>query len=96
MSEASQPDAGQAISAAHWLRSVLAPGARLTADSRDVRPGDGFIAYPGGRSDGRAFIEQALAGGAAAVLYEADEDGEDSRVSGDGGDGRVGGTSGVG
>ncbi|ODU62253.1 MAG: UDP-N-acetylmuramoyl-L-alanyl-D-glutamate--2,6-diaminopimelate ligase [Lautropia sp. SCN 66-9] len=65
-----------ATTAAHWLRSVLAPGAGLTADSRELRPGDAFIAYPGEKTDGRAFIAQALANGAAAVLYEASEEGD--------------------
>jgi UDP-N-acetylmuramoyl-L-alanyl-D-glutamate--2,6-diaminopimelate ligase len=51
---------------------ILAPGdpeiAGLTADSRDVRPGWLFAALPGARQDGRAFIEQAIAQGAAAIL----------------------------
>ncbi len=55
-----------------WLASRLAPGARLSADSRRVRPGDGFVAFPGDRSDGRAFIAQAVQRGAAAVVYDAD------------------------
>lgn len=45
---------------------------RLTADSRQVRPGDTFMAYPGERQDGRKFIGQALAAGAAAVLWESE------------------------
>jgi UDP-N-acetylmuramoyl-L-alanyl-D-glutamate--2,6-diaminopimelate ligase len=40
----------------------------LTADSRTVRPGDLFAALPGTRADGRAFIADAVARGAAAVL----------------------------
>ena len=40
----------------------------LTADSRRVRPGDLFAALPGARADGRAFIADAVARGAAAVL----------------------------
>ncbi len=45
---------------------------RLSADSRAVRPGDLFLAYPGhsGAVDGRAFIADALERGAAAVLWE--------------------------
>ncbi len=44
----------------------------LTADSRSVQAGDVFVAYPGhdGRTDGRRFIADALARGAAAVLWE--------------------------
>ncbi len=40
----------------------------LTADSRAVRPGDLFAALPGTRADGRQFIADAVARGAAAVL----------------------------
>lgn len=44
----------------------------LTLDSRQVRPGDLFLAVPGGRQDGRAHIADALARGAVAVAYEAE------------------------
>ena len=40
----------------------------ITADSRAVRPGMVFAALPGVRSDGRAFIADAVARGAAAIL----------------------------
>ncbi len=40
----------------------------LTADSRRVAPGYLFAALPGARTDGRAFIPDALARGAVAVL----------------------------
>jgi UDP-N-acetylmuramoyl-L-alanyl-D-glutamate--2,6-diaminopimelate ligase len=43
---------------------------RLATDSRQVRPGDVFVAYPGERSDGRRYIPDALAAGAGAVLWE--------------------------
>ena len=39
-------------------------------DSRELRPGDLFIAYPGAASDGRRYIGEALARGACAVLWE--------------------------
>jgi UDP-N-acetylmuramoyl-L-alanyl-D-glutamate--2,6-diaminopimelate ligase len=42
--------------------------AGLTADSRQVGPGDLFAAVPGTRLDGRAYIADAIARGAAAVL----------------------------
>nr|WP_245689199.1 UDP-N-acetylmuramoyl-L-alanyl-D-glutamate--2,6-diaminopimelate ligase [Roseospirillum parvum] len=40
----------------------------LSADSRAIRPGWLFAALPGRRADGRVFIDQAIANGAAAVL----------------------------
>ncbi len=40
----------------------------LTADSRKVAPGYLFAALPGSQSDGRAFIDEAVAKGAVAVL----------------------------
>jgi len=55
------------------LSSLSAMGVRpqrLISDSRQVRPGDTFIAYRGAGSDGRRFIAQALAAGASAVLWE--------------------------
>ncbi|HWS74911.1 MAG TPA: UDP-N-acetylmuramoyl-L-alanyl-D-glutamate--2,6-diaminopimelate ligase [Quisquiliibacterium sp.] len=57
---------------AAWLRSALPAGAALQADSRLVRPGDAFFAYPGFRSDGRRFLGDAITRGAAAVLCEAE------------------------
>jgi len=52
------------------LAALGVPLARLTADSRAVRAGDVFVAYPGERSDGRGFIDRAVEAGAAAVLWE--------------------------
>jgi UDP-N-acetylmuramoyl-L-alanyl-D-glutamate--2,6-diaminopimelate ligase len=45
---------------------------RLATDSRAVAAGDVFLAYPGERADGRRFVADAVARGAAAVLWERD------------------------
>ena len=42
----------------------------LAIDSRRVAAGDVFLAYPGAQTDGRNFIEAAVANGAAAILAE--------------------------
>lgn len=55
------------------LDQLTALGIRTTslcADSRALRPGDVFVAMPGHRTDGRAYIADALRGGASAVLHE--------------------------
>lgn len=49
-------------------QGVTATG--LCADSRAVAPGEVFVAFPGARADGRRFIADAVARGAAAVLWE--------------------------
>ncbi len=51
------------------------PFVNMTSDSRQVVEGSLFIAYPGEHSDGRAYIGQAIAQGAKAVLWEAGESG---------------------
>jgi UDP-N-acetylmuramoyl-L-alanyl-D-glutamate--2,6-diaminopimelate ligase len=44
---------------------------RLVTDSRAIKSGDTFIAYPGEKADGRQFIAAAIAQGANAVIWEA-------------------------
>jgi UDP-N-acetylmuramoyl-L-alanyl-D-glutamate--2,6-diaminopimelate ligase len=48
--------------------TVLVSG--LQIDSRQVSPGDLFLAIPGENFDGRHFIEQAVSNGAVAVVAE--------------------------
>ncbi|SDG44925.1 UDP-N-acetylmuramoyl-tripeptide--D-alanyl-D-alanine ligase [Roseospirillum parvum] len=47
-------------------------------DSRRVTPGDLFIALPGARVDGHAFVARALAEGAAAAMVSAPPEGVDA------------------
>ncbi len=54
-----------------WMRGV-APQGQLVADSRRVQPGDVFLAYPGDETDGRRYIADAVARGAAGVVFESE------------------------
>lgn len=54
--------------AARWLQSWVR--GTLRTDSRQVQPGDAFIAWPGHANDGRRFVNAALAAGAATCLVE--------------------------
>lgn len=42
----------------------------LVQDSRELKPGDAFVAIGGFGTHGLAFVEQAKAAGASAILYE--------------------------
>jgi UDP-N-acetylmuramoyl-L-alanyl-D-glutamate--2,6-diaminopimelate ligase len=44
---------------------------RLTADSREVRSTDGFVAICGASTDGHLFIDKAVLNGATAIVCEA-------------------------
>jgi len=56
--------------AVQWLRERGARG--LVADSRAMKAGDAFIAWPGYASDGRGYVAPSLAAGAVACLVEAE------------------------
>ncbi len=51
-----------------WDRAITG----LANDSRTVKPGDLFFAYPGTQADGRHYMNAAIEKGAVAVLAEAD------------------------
>lgn len=57
------------------LASLYAQGVRansITSDSRQVQAGSLFLAYPGEKQDGRAYIAQVVAKGASAVAWESE------------------------
>ncbi len=57
----------------HRLAAQGVVARRLANDSRTVQPGDVFLAYPGHHVDGRAFMQDAVARGAAALICERSE-----------------------
>jgi len=65
-----QGSSAGALPRADWQAIGALGIRRLANDSRAVRPGDTFVAYPGQSRDGREYIPQALARGAASVLWE--------------------------
>jgi len=52
-----------------WIKAA-APNGQLASDSRRIKPGDVFFAYPGDAGDGRTYIGAAIEAGAAAVVYD--------------------------
>jgi len=54
--------------AARWLEEWVT--GTLRTDSREVKPGDAFIAWPGYANDGRRFVQAALDAGATTCLVE--------------------------
>ncbi len=74
--------------AAQWLKARIGAemdSSTLQTDSRRIKPGDAFIAWPGAASDGRQYVAAALAGGASCCLVEADGVGkfelDDARIA---------------
>jgi UDP-N-acetylmuramoyl-L-alanyl-D-glutamate--2,6-diaminopimelate ligase len=70
-------DRGVTVEGDDWEQLELAG---LAVDSRTVAPGMLFAALPGSRADGRAFIAEALARGAVAVLGDPSLAGRDLGV----------------
>ncbi|HDR9585547.1 TPA: UDP-N-acetylmuramoyl-L-alanyl-D-glutamate--2,6-diaminopimelate ligase [Burkholderia stabilis] len=66
----SHPAHQQIAAALAWLRQHVAPAAQLHADTRSLKAGDVFLAYAVDGADNRAFMTDAVARGAAAVLYQ--------------------------
>jgi len=64
---------------ARGYRVIDGPDGDVTggaADSRNVRPGDLFTAFPGENTDGNEYVAQALANGAIAAICEHAPEGE--------------------
>ena len=73
----SRPVMHPSLTPADVLRQLDALGivpAGVADDSRQVVPGDLFVAYRGALADGRRYIGDAIARGAVAVLWEAGDD----------------------
>lgn len=56
--------------AVHWLKSHVGDGS-LHTDSRCVKRGDAFIAWPGAATDGRQYVAASLNAGASCCLVES-------------------------
>ncbi|MHC4836000.1 MAG: Mur ligase domain-containing protein, partial [Planctomycetota bacterium] len=52
------------------LALVLSEGIRVCSDSRQVQPGDVFVAVCGTQVDGHDYIDKALANGAGFVVTQ--------------------------
>ena len=73
-----QTHAGRGKHLSEMVRALEAPGplgsdpliTGVSSDSRQVTPGDVFVAIRGFEADGHAFIDSAVANGAVAVVLE--------------------------
>jgi UDP-N-acetylmuramoyl-L-alanyl-D-glutamate--2,6-diaminopimelate ligase len=65
-----EPVRASASPLAESLAGLGVPLADLTTDSRAVKHGSVFLAYPGSSRDGRLYIADAIARGAAAIVWE--------------------------
>lgn len=57
----------------HTLETLGIMPQGVSDDSRQILPGDIFLAYPGDMADGRRFIANAIAKGAVAVVWQGDD-----------------------
>lgn len=69
---------GELVPEARALPDVAISG--LAMDSRQVKPGDLFLAFPGGQHDGREFVGEAVQRNAAAIVYELFSNGREIDV----------------
>lgn len=63
--------------AADWLMQRLGRHVHLSADSRRINAGDGFLARAGRHAQADTFISHAIAAGASAVVIDAQQDIDD-------------------
>ncbi len=56
---------------AQWLKAHVGVG-MLHTDSRRIKPGDAFIAWPGTATDGRQYVAASLQAGASCCLVESE------------------------
>jgi UDP-N-acetylmuramoyl-L-alanyl-D-glutamate--2,6-diaminopimelate ligase len=56
---------------AQWMKTNVGAG-MLQTDSRRIKSGDAFIAWPGAATDGREYVAAALKAGAACCLVESE------------------------
>ncbi|HEX4858566.1 MAG TPA: UDP-N-acetylmuramoyl-L-alanyl-D-glutamate--2,6-diaminopimelate ligase [Usitatibacteraceae bacterium] len=66
----SLPAGFSAVQLANALAAMPVKLDEVSASSRDARHGVAFLAYPGMSRDGREFIDDAIARGASAVLFD--------------------------
>ncbi len=66
-------DVQQAQALLAWVRVHAPVAVDLALDSRKIKVGDVFLAYPGDFVDGRNFIAAAITAGAVAVLWDAQD-----------------------
>lgn len=63
----------EVISGVVFYARVVPDDVRFSIDSRTLQPGDIYIALPGAKIDGHAFVKDALAKGAGGLIIAADK-----------------------